>query len=107
MGHGFTAVVMGPADGTAWDAKKQDALFALYERLADDSVAFPSGCYAEPVPLVKGTPRVSPPTTIYSSPKPFEFQPAKVGEAAASSSGLPTRMASAGPGPAGAYVDVW
>ena len=57
MGHGFTAVVKGPADGTEWDAKKQEALFGLYERLADDDVAFPAGCNASPIPLVKGTPR--------------------------------------------------
>ena len=55
-GHGFTAVVTGPADGVAFDGKRQEAVFRLYEQLADADVALPAGQNANPVPLVRKPP---------------------------------------------------
>ena len=52
-GHEFTAVVVGPRDATEWDGLKQEALFALLERLAEAEVALPAGMDASPVALVK------------------------------------------------------
>ena len=60
LGHGFSAVVMGPADGVAFDGKKQEATFRIYEKLADASVALPGGRDAVPVPLVRDAPHTTP-----------------------------------------------